>query len=284
MVSRLKNWVRFGLPFAWRAQLAIWVNRHPRLFPDHLAVGLIRDLQWRDPTAFHKFLWTHHFMGYARWYDSQDALFSVERMEPSRQEFFKDLPAALADAGVKAGDVRSVLEIGCSLGYLLRYIETAVFPQSDQLVGLDIDAEAIRKGRAHLQDAGSRVRLIPGDMEELDRLVPEHAFDVVYAAGVLSYLDEPSATAMVARLLARTRGLLALVGLACTTRNNRELERSELSPNHTAQWIHNFEAMVARAGGRVVRTRWEGAKEYNLQTICFVFAVPAPVLATEVRR
>jgi hypothetical protein len=75
-------------------------------------------------------------------------------------------------------------------------------------------------------------------------------------------------------LLRRTNRVLAFAGLACASRNNDQLNRSELSPNHQQQWIHNFAAMVSTAGGRVVRCRWEGATEFNLQTVHFVYAVP----------
>jgi len=99
-------------------------------------------------------------------------------------------------------------------------------------------------------------------------------FDLIYAAGVLGYLESDAAR-LVSILLRRTNKILALAGLACTTRNNNRLDRSETSPNHdNLQWIHNFEAMVSAAGGRVARSRWEGARLYNLQTVCFVFAVP----------
>jgi len=118
------------------------------------------------------------------------------------------------------------------------------------------------------------VVLAQGDMEDLDRILGSRKFDLVYAAGVLSYLDERDAARLVAILLRRTGKVLAFAGLACAGRNNNQLVRSEISPNHEEQWIHNFEAMLTAAGGRVVKSRWEGEKQYNLQTIHFVFGVP----------
>jgi hypothetical protein len=150
-----------------------------------------------------------------------------------------------------------------------------VLPDCPDIVGIDIDAPAIQKGRRFLSRAESRVALHAGDMERLDALVGTRAFDITLAAGVLSYLNEDDASRMVEQLLARTQKVVALAGLACLERNNNSLTRSELSPGHAGQWIHNFEALVTRAGGRVVRSRWEGSKQYNFQTICFVFAVPA---------
>jgi hypothetical protein len=139
---------------------------------------------------------------------------------------------------------------------------------------LDIDGAAIDKGQRYLAKAGSRVRLLHGDMEDLDTLLGPRQFDLTIAAGVLSYLNESDATAVVAHMLRRTNTVLALAGLACLDRHNRTLERSITSPSHEGQWIHNFEKMVADGGGRVVRSRWEGEKLYNLQTLCFAFAVP----------
>jgi SAM-dependent methyltransferase len=255
-------------------RFAVWLNRQRWLARDHVAMGLVRDLAMSNPKEFHKFLWTHHFMGYARWYDSEDELFSLEAMQPSRRLFFDDLLSVIRNLGLQPSDVRSILEVGCSLGYLLRYLETEVFPSCREMVGIDIDGPAIRKGTKYLKQLGSKVTLAQGDMEDLDRILGARTFDLVFAAGVLSYLDEAHATRLVSILLSRTSKVLAFAGLACTDRNNDQLGRSVLSPNHEQQWIHDLAAMVSAAGGRVVRSRWEGAKLYNRQTIHFVFATP----------
>jgi SAM-dependent methyltransferase len=243
-------------------------------------MGLVRDLQSEDPKRFHKFAWANHLMGYARWYDSEEELFAPELMQPSRLELFADLLSVLEqDLSLNAASVASILEVGCSQGYILRYLETRVFPRCTDFVGLDIDAPAIEKGRRHLANAGSSVRLLHGDMEDLETLLGRRRFDVTLAAGVLSYLNESDATRVVSHMLQRTTGVLALAGLACVDRHNRELRKSISSPSHPGQWIHNFEAIIDRAGGRVVRSRWEGAKLYNLQTLCFAFAAPEEAAA-----
>lgn len=276
MTGLLKEQLRAAIPLPARMRLAAWLTRQ-RWMPvrDHVAMGLVRDLLTDDPKEFHKFAWSNHFMGYARWYDSEEELFAFEQMQPTRVQLFEDLISVLDAQNVSRSDVRSVLEVGCSLGYLLRYLETNVFPDCPDIVGIDIDAPAIEKGQRFLAEAGSRVVLRAGDMERVDSLVGPRTFDITLAAGVLSYLNEDDASRMVERLLSRTRKVIALAGLACLERNNNALVRSELSPGHAGQWIHNFEALVTRAGARVVRTRWEGARQYNFQTVCFVFAVPA---------
>jgi SAM-dependent methyltransferase len=276
MTGLFKEQLRSAIPLPARMRLAAWLTRQ-RWMPvrDHVAMGLVRDLLARDPKQFHKFAWTNHLMSYARWYDSEEELFAFEQMQPTRLELFRDLTATLDEQNIPRSDVRSILEVGCSLGYLLRYLEANVFPACPDIVGIDIDAPAIEKGRRFLARAGSRIVLHAGDMEQLDALVGPRTFDVTLAAGVLSYLNEDDASRMVERLLSRTKNVLALAGLASLERNNNALTKSEPSPGHAGQWIHNFEALVTRAGGRVVRTRWEGSRQYNFQTICFVFATPA---------
>lgn len=268
----LKRAFRYCVPFPVRKRLAIWLDRQEWFTRDHIPVGLVRDLATRNPKEFHKLLWTHHFKLYAQWYDSEQELFSSEQMQPSRRLFFADLLSVLRDLGLRPQDIQSVLEVGCSQGHLLRHLETDLFHGCREFLGVDIDGTAIRKGTAYLGKLDSRVALVEGDMEHLDQILGKRSFDVVYAAGVLSYLDEPHAARLVANLLGRTNKVLALAGLACTSRNNGELHRSESSPSHEHQWIHDFAGMVSAAGGRVVRSRWEGATLYNLQTIYFVFA------------
>jgi len=275
MIQLAKARVRSVVPMAARMRMAAWMTRQRWLpVPDHLVMGLVRDLQHSDPKAFHKFAWANHLMGYARWYDSEEELFDPARMQASRIELVRDLESALDELAVDPEAVRSVLDVGCSQGYLLRHLETSLLTGARELIGIDIDRPAVEKGSRLLSREHSRIRLVAGDMEQIDTLVGPRRFDVVLAAGVLSYLNEADAFKVVSQMLARTGRILALAGLACVRENNNGLDASELSPSHDGQWVHNFEAMVVRAGGRVVRSRWEGAKLFNLQTICFVFAVP----------
>jgi SAM-dependent methyltransferase len=271
--------VRKLVPLEPRLRAAAWVTRQ-RWMPhcDGIAIGLVRDLQARDPKRFHKFAWANHLMAYAQWYEDENELFAAEQMQPSRIELFNDLLDVVhTDLGLAASSIRSVLEIGCSQGYLLRHLEQHTLPGCERLVGIDIDGPAIEKGSRVLRTAGSRVHLLQGDMEQLSDLVGAETFDMTLAAGVLSYLNQADATAVVRRLLDRTRVVMVLAGLACFERHNDTLEQSMPSPGHAGQWLHNFDTMIRAAGGRVVRTRWEGGRQYNNQTISFAFAVPANV-------
>jgi SAM-dependent methyltransferase len=272
----LKGNVRRAIPIVLRKRIAVWLSRN-RWFADreHLSAGIIGDMRAADPKTFHKFMWSNHISGYAKWYDSE-SLFEIRNMEPSRREFFNDFRDVITGIGLDPGkDIGSVLEVGCSLGYLLRFIETDILPATTELVGIDIDPIAIEKGTGYLGRVGSKVRLIEGDIEELDELVSDRIFDVAFAAGVLSYLDGDDAARVVSKMLHRTGKLLALIGLACPTTDNSRLTRSVISPEKSNQWFHNFKMMVEAAGGRVIKCRWEGAKQYNHQTMYSVFATPA---------
>lgn len=272
----IKNKLRLFLPIGMRKRAAAWVGKQPWL-PDHLATGLIRDLKDSDPKAFHKFLWAHHIGTYAKWYDSAE-LFDEVKMNGSvqiRDEFFDALDTTIKHLGLDpARDIRSVLEVGCSLGYLLRYLELERFPEAEKLVGLDIDSAAIKKGSDYLANVGSNIRLVQGDMEELDRLIGGQAFDFTFASGVLSYLNADDAAKVISGMLGRTKRIVALLGLACPATNNNELLQSQVSDSHDNQWFHNFKTLIEAGGGQVVFSRWEEPKQGGIQGIYFVFAVP----------
>lgn len=276
ITAEIKEYIRMAFPISLRKHIAVWLNSQQWLSRwGYLAQGILRDFQKKDPKAFHKFFWSNHILSYAKQYDSEQ-LFDINRMEPSRRIFFNDLISAIQEIGLDpAKDISSVLEVGCSLGYLLRFIETDILPDTKELVGIDIDGDAINKGASYLQDVGSKVRLIHGDMEDLDRLVGNRTFDVVFAGGVLSYLNTADAARVISEMLSRTEKLLALIGLAHTTADNSDLTQSLLDDSRGNQWVHNFKAMVEAAGGHVVRCRWEGARFFNYQTIYAVFAVPS---------
>ncbi len=270
-----KALVRKALPLKIRKRVAIKINKQKWLRGSgHLALGLVRDLSASNPKAFHKFLWENHIAGYAEWYDDSRSLFDFSKMEPSRVEFFNDLKSVIKDMGLATADFRSALDVGCSQGYLLRYIETELFPGAQDLAGIDIDAKAVEKGAAHLKNLASKVRLVSGDMESIGKLFGDGKFDLVFAAGVLSYLNEADAQKVVNEMMQRTGKLVALVGIANKDADNNTLESSKLSPDHTQQWIHNFETLIKKAGGSVVFSRWEGARNFNNQTLNMVFATP----------
>ncbi len=234
---------------------------------------LLRDQAERDPNEFHRFLWSHH-LAYAESYEVEHR-FGAEQVHPSRRLLFQDLEATLRARGIDpATGIHSVFEVGCSLGYLLRFLETEVFRSAEILEGNDIDAYAVEEGTKYLTKVGSRVRLHHADMTDLDRIMDSRRYDLVLCPGVLMYLREEDAGAVVSSILRHSGRLVAFAGLAHPARDNRELTRAEVR-ERDGTFIHNIDRLVERAGGRVVFRRWEGARQVDGNTIYFVFAEPA---------
>jgi SAM-dependent methyltransferase len=280
-VKRLvKKLIVKALPLRLRKALAIWLNRRawlPSGDRAYWATELLADFAANDVNGYHKFLWRHH-LAYAETYEVA-LRFGYDKLNETRRLFFAELPQRLAAAGVTSlADVRSVLEVGCSLGYLLRYMETDVFPAASRLEGLDIDVRAIDEGTRYLREHGSRVRLHAGDMEEMQPVFGNTKFDLVLGSGVLLYLDEPAAAALVATMLRYTGRLLAITALAHPDNDNAHLERS-VPRTRDGTWIHNVDRMITAAGGRIVGRRYEGGRLVDGNTVYFLYAAPAAAAA-----
>ncbi len=84
---------------------------------------------------------------------------------------------------------RSALEIGCSIGVFTRVL-ARTYPQ---VVASDIAAEALARARRHVGRAG-RVRYVRGDIGALDLGA---AFDLIFCAEMLYYVDDKAAPAAV---------------------------------------------------------------------------------------
>jgi SAM-dependent methyltransferase len=236
-----------------------------------LALELLRDEAERDPESFHRFLWTNH-LAYAESYDVERR-FGKNRIHPSRMLLFQDLARMLAARGVEPTKVESVFEVGCSLGYLLRHLETTLFTGARILEGNDIDRRAIRDGSAYLAHVRSKARLHEADTAELSGLLGSRRFDVTLCAGVLMYLQEDEASRVVSVILSHTNLVAVFAGLAHPERDNRELARSDRR-DRDGTFIHNLDRMVEAAGGRIRFRRWDGPVELEGNTIYFVFATP----------
>jgi len=268
----VKNATRAAVPLLLRKRIAVWV--HKQEWIEHSrrtwwATELIRDFVQRDPNAYHKFLWSHH-LAYAAPYEVK-ARFGADSIRASRQIFFSHLCKQLTEMGVDRLEVRSVYEVGCSLGYQLRYMETDLFPSAKTLEGVDIDQYAIHSGMEYLRSVRSNVSLKCGDMQQLNDSLGNRHYDIIVCTGVLMYLTESEATEVVRGMLSHCRVLLAIAGLAHPTLDNALFDCSEVRSNdHT--FIHNIDRMVQVAGGKVVGRRWDGSRLVDGQTIYFVFA------------
>jgi SAM-dependent methyltransferase len=245
--------LRRSLPLATRMRIVCWARRgslRSRLFNP---VELLSDLAGSDPNRLHRFLWSNH-LTYAASYEV--ARFGPERLEVSRRILLTDIEEHLRQRSIAPEcDVASVFEAGCSLGYVLRYAETKVFPCAARFTGVDVDKYAIEEGSAHLRGMQSKVRLITGEVTDLDHIIGDQQYDVVLCCGVLLYFDEPTAAQIVKTLLRHTRFVLGLISLAHPVKDNGTLERSEVRPADHG-FIHNLDAMISAAGGKLVSRRW----------------------------
>lgn len=275
MMSRLKNLIIICIPLVIRKWLAIWINRQRWLTLNDRgwwATQLILDLAKNDITAYHKFLWRHH-LSYAETYEA-GLRFGYDKFNRTRQLFLADLKQHLADAGLRPDtQINSVFDAGCSLGYLLHYLETDIFPNSTILEGNDIDKYCIEQGRLYLATQNSKINLIHADMESLGEIIGDKKYDVVICTGVLLYLKQEQAKKLVARMMKRTNIMLAFTGLAHPEIDNAKLTSSSIRERDKT-WIHNIDRMVSEAGGRIIARRWEGSKIVDGNTVYFVFAVP----------
>ena len=279
LTIRTKAVIRRGCPLWLRKLIAIGLYRQPWISQTRRTwwvIELLRDFAAEDVTAYHKFLWTHH-LAYASPYEVATR-FGDDNLIPSRRLFFTDVCQQLQKMGGGTA-VRSVLEVGCSLGYNLRYMETELFPSATVLDGVDLDCYAIQSGQEYLRAVKSHISLHCGDMQQLEDLLGDRCYDVIICCGVLMYIREVEAAAVVRTMLAHSRILVALTGLAHPSVDNERLDHSEV--RHCDQtFIHNLDRMVETAGGMVMARRWEGVRQVDGQTIYFAFAAP-PLLISE---
>lgn len=259
--SACRDFLFRHLPISRRLAFARWGCR---LGARRWAPALVQDLACSDPAAYHHFLWANHLTP-ARWFQDRRGFGCLV---PARELLLADVASLISSAP----PVRSVLDAGCSAGYLLRALEIGALGGlllRGPLLGFDVDRAALARGRRYLSVAGSRARLIAGDI----RCPPPEArgcFDLVFCAGVLMYLPEAQARAVVARLLGQARRLLVLSGPAWFPADNRTLAASIRRSDAT--FVHNLDAMAAAAAGQVLRRRWHGDQRLGGQSIYFVLA------------
>ena len=272
--TRAKAMVRRALPLSLRKRLAVWVAGRAWLSQRHWwANELVRDMAEGDVSEYHRFLWANH-LAYAQTYEI-DQRYGAERVHPTRHLLFAELRRFLVEQGLAPErDIESVLEVGCSMGYLLHFMEQSIFPAARVLDGIDIDAYAIEQGRRHLDQLKSRVRLVAGDMVDVPKLV-ETEYDLVLCAGVLMYVPDDQALEVMKAMLSHARRYVVLAGLAHPDRDNETLKNAPRRESDQS-FIHNLDSLVERAGGRVVWRRWEGARKVDGNTIYFLFAEPGP--------
>ena len=167
-------------------------------------------------------------------------------------------------------DVRSVFDVGCSTGYLLRHLEEEVFPSATILHGLDIDSYAVKAGATHLSSLQSRVKLFAADMEAAERTMGSQNYDLVLCCGVLMYVDESTAEKVVRAMFSCAA---CLVGLICLAPPGDNLVRSEIRESDGA-FIHNMDRMIRRTGGIVLSSTWIGTSTSGSSSCHVILAEP----------
>ena len=276
MKKFIKKIIIFLVPLSVRKILAVWLNHCSLFDPDdrsYWATELLVDFARKDTNAYHKFLWKNH-LSYAETYEIEKR-FGYENLNETRKIFFEELPGKIQEAGLESTEqIDSILEVGCSLGYLLRHMETDVFPNANIIEGVDIDEYAIENGKNYLSSIGSRVKLYQGDMVKIPNLLNHEKYDFVLGSGVLLYLDEQQASEFVSALIKYTGKFLAITALAHPDIDNQNLKKSE-QRERDMTWIHNVDKMITDAGGVITSRRWEGGEIIDGNTIYFLYAKPA---------
>jgi len=251
-----------ALPLTMRKQIVVKAGSRGFFARSFLVAELLADLARENPAGYHRFLWENHVGGpaHAKTYEISHR-FGDENLRTSRRELLQFLRSCLIQRGTDPErDVRSVFDVGCSLGYVLRFVEKEIFPASTCLRGMDVDRYAIDTGNAYLRQSGSKIELVAGDVSELDQVMGKQTYDVVFCCGVLMYLNEDDAARSIEAMLRHTRGLLGLITLADPHVDNAQLNHSYVRSEDLG-FVHNVDRMVAEAGGHVVFRKWTDPDE-----------------------
>ncbi len=116
--------------------------------------------------------------------------------------------------------IHSILEVGCASGPNL-YLLAKKFPQA-QIVGIDINQEAIQYGNAQFAQEGiSNVRLLVGKADNLGEF-PDRAFDIVFTNALLIYIGPDKIKEVIAGMLRITNRALVLMELHCLGSNTKD--------------------------------------------------------------
>ena len=264
-----------SIPLNIRKFIAIWIGKQNWITQSRRyswPQKLTKDMKLKNVNEYHKFLWENH-LAYAVTYSAKSR-YGYENIKKSRKFLFEEVDKVFQKTSInREKDIYSVLEVGCSLGYLLRYMEEYFFPSAKVLMGIDIDEQAISEGINYLKETGSIIELKECDMETLHKELNGKKFDVVFCLGVLMYLQEDNARKVISYMLINTKKLLILSGLANPGFDNQELEKSTIRTSDET-FIHNFDEMIKNEGGNIIYRRREGDKLVDKNTIYFVFAKP----------
>lgn len=149
--------------------------------------------------------------------------------------------------------VASVLEIGCNCGPNL-YLVARRFPDS-RIHGIDINPEAIQKGRELLAGAGiTNISLSINKADELGQF-PDKSFDVVFTDAVLIYIGRDKIRKVMAGMVRVARKGLVLLERYDFGPENRD--PCGLGIRYHDLWLRNYAALLKQfaPGAQVQITR-----------------------------
>jgi SAM-dependent methyltransferase len=253
-----------------KALVARLERRKFRWVPD-FSMGVLGDLRRRDPETLHRFLWSNH-LAYAARYEVESK-FAPHHINPTRHILFRQVQEYYTARALDPREhVRSVFDIGCSLGYLLRHLEVNVFPSAATLNGIDIDRYAVQTGMAYLRSVRSNVELFEADLDKASDLMSRFRYDLTICCGVLMYVNEDSAKCALQAMFAHSR---QLVGLICLARGEcrRARASSEVRPSDGA-YVHDIHRMIPEAGGTVLSSTWVGTATSGSSPSYVILAEP----------
>jgi SAM-dependent methyltransferase len=260
------------LPLPLRQGLVVRVGHRKLPGGFEFFMGMLDDMRRQDPDALHRFLWSNH-LAYAATYEIPRR-FGAPNINPTRHLLFRDILAYLRSNGVNPReDVRSVFEIGCSMGYLLRHLEAEVFPSAAILHGLDIDRHAIEAGTAHLGSLQSKVKLFAADMAAAEHVMGNRMYDLVLCCGVLMYVNQKTAERVVRSMLSHAVRLVGLICLAHPKSQNLDLAMSE-TRDVDGSFIHDVNRMIRQAHGKLVSSQWVGTATSGSSPSYVILAEP----------
>lgn len=125
-----------------------------------------------------------------------------ESRNPIQRALIANFTAAMVEQVRRAGP-KTILDLGCGEGYMLRALVDAGVDA--ELWGIDLSAPAIADARARL---GDRAHLEVRDARELVDL--GRSFDMVMMLEVLEHIPEPARILPILRALARRHVLLSV--------------------------------------------------------------------------
>ncbi|MDP2932046.1 MAG: class I SAM-dependent methyltransferase [Chloroflexota bacterium] len=153
----------------------------------------------------------------------------------------RDLPSKhfLADRIAAFAPVNSILEVGCASGTNL-YLLAGKFPQA-QIVGVDINVEAVNYGNARFAQEGmENVSLRVGKADGLGQF-GDRSFDVVFTNALLIYIGPDKIREVVGGMLRLAKRVIVLMELHRFESKGRP--REALGIYQYGNWTRDYAAL-----------------------------------------